>query len=108
MPIVPFFFFECGRIRYVLADPQASKANMVYVGLLMWFLQVLIRIRPISDAENATHGQKRCLLQDSSKTLSWTGHPETMFTFDHVACETISQVSSVLALFLLLSGSVFL
>ncbi|ONM60021.1 Kinesin-like protein KIN-12C [Zea mays] len=54
-------------------------------------VQVLIRIRPISDAENATHGQKRCLLQDSSKTLSWTGHPETMFTFDHVACETISQ-----------------
>ncbi|XP_062190431.1 kinesin-like protein KIN-12E [Phragmites australis] len=54
-------------------------------------VQVLIRIRPISDAENATHGQKRCLMQDSSKTLSWTGHPETMFTFDHVACETISQ-----------------
>ncbi|WVZ66834.1 hypothetical protein U9M48_016001 [Paspalum notatum var. saurae] len=54
-------------------------------------VQVLIRIRPISDAENATHGQKRCLLQDSSKTLSWIGHPETMFTFDHVACETISQ-----------------
>ncbi|RLM86547.1 phragmoplast orienting kinesin-1-like [Panicum miliaceum] len=54
-------------------------------------VQVLIRIRPISDAENATHGHKRCLLQDSSKTLSWTGPPETMFTFDHVACETISQ-----------------
>ncbi|KAL6841909.1 hypothetical protein ACP4OV_028421 [Aristida adscensionis] len=54
-------------------------------------VQVLIRIRPINDAENATHGQKRCLMQDSSKTLSWTGHPETMFTFDHVACETISQ-----------------
>ncbi|KAL6657518.1 hypothetical protein ACP70R_005298 [Stipagrostis hirtigluma subsp. patula] len=54
-------------------------------------VQVLIRIRPISDAENAMHGQKRCLIQDSSKTLSWTGHPETMFTFDHVACETISQ-----------------
>ncbi|TVU37642.1 hypothetical protein EJB05_10967, partial [Eragrostis curvula] len=54
-------------------------------------VQVLIRIRPISDAENATHGQKRCLMQDSSKSLSWIGHPETMFTFDHVACETISQ-----------------
>ncbi|CAL5061403.1 unnamed protein product [Urochloa decumbens] len=54
-------------------------------------VQVLIRIRPINDAENATHGQKRCLLQDSSNTLSWTGPPETMFTFDHVACETISQ-----------------
>ncbi|CAN6176369.1 unnamed protein product [Urochloa humidicola] len=54
-------------------------------------VQVLIRIRPINDAENGTHGPKRCLLQDSSKTLSWTGPPETMFTFDHVACETISQ-----------------
>ncbi|RCV14201.1 hypothetical protein SETIT_2G406300v2 [Setaria italica] len=54
-------------------------------------VQVLIRIRPINDTENATHGQKRCLLQDSSKTLSWNGPPETMFTFDHVACETISQ-----------------
>lgn len=54
-------------------------------------VQVLIRIRPINAAESATHGEKRCLIQDSSKTLSWTGHPETMFTFDHVACETISQ-----------------
>ncbi|XP_062187071.1 LOW QUALITY PROTEIN: kinesin-like protein KIN-12E [Phragmites australis] len=54
-------------------------------------VQVLIRIRPISDTENAAHGQKRCLMQDSAKTLSWTGHPETMFSFDHVACETISQ-----------------
>ena len=38
-------------------------------------------------------GEERCLIQESSKTLTWTGHPETRFTFDHVACETISQVS---------------
>uniref|UniRef100_A0A0E0LNV8 Kinesin motor domain-containing protein n=1 Tax=Oryza punctata TaxID=4537 RepID=A0A0E0LNV8_ORYPU len=54
-------------------------------------VQVLIRIRPINAAESTAHGQIRCLVQDSSKTLSWTGHPDTMFTFDHVACETISQ-----------------
>ncbi|XP_024313758.1 kinesin-like protein KIN-12E isoform X3 [Brachypodium distachyon] len=54
-------------------------------------VQVLVRMRPISAAESSAHGQKRCLMQDSPKTLSWTGHPETMFTFDHVACETISQ-----------------
>uniref|UniRef100_A0A453AZ06 Kinesin-like protein n=1 Tax=Aegilops tauschii subsp. strangulata TaxID=200361 RepID=A0A453AZ06_AEGTS len=54
-------------------------------------VQVLVRLRPISAAESTAYGQKRCLIQDSSKTLSWTGHPETMFTFDHVACETISQ-----------------
>ncbi|CAM0906969.1 unnamed protein product [Alopecurus aequalis] len=54
-------------------------------------VQVLVRIRPISAAESTAHGQKRCLIQESSKALSWIGHPETMFTFDHVACETISQ-----------------
>ncbi|XP_048555108.1 kinesin-like protein KIN-12E isoform X1 [Triticum urartu] len=54
-------------------------------------VQVLVRLRPISAAESTAYGQKRCLIQDSSKTLSWTGHPETKFTFDHVACETISQ-----------------
>uniref|UniRef100_A0ACD5WNF8 Uncharacterized protein n=1 Tax=Avena sativa TaxID=4498 RepID=A0ACD5WNF8_AVESA len=54
-------------------------------------VQVLVRIRPISAAESTAHGQRTCLIQDSSKTLSWIGHPETMFTFDHVACETISQ-----------------
>lgn len=54
-------------------------------------VQVLVRIRPISATESTAHGQKRCLVQDSSKALSWIGHPETMFTFDHVACETISQ-----------------
>jgi len=42
--------------------------------------------------ESALQGYKRCLIQESSQTLSWTGNPETRFTFDHVACETISQV----------------
>jgi hypothetical protein len=94
------------RSFYIFAKSKLHKYYARFLRLMwlnfalpMQFLQVLIRIRPISDAENAAHGQKRCLMQDSSKSLSWTGHPETMFTFDHVACETISQVSCVLALF---------
>ncbi|KAI3842968.1 hypothetical protein MKX03_020621 [Papaver bracteatum] len=54
-------------------------------------VQVLIRIRPISNAEKVTQGNFRCLRQDSAHTLAWLGNPETRFTFDHVACETISQ-----------------
>ncbi|TQD96897.1 hypothetical protein C1H46_017502 [Malus baccata] len=55
------------------------------------FRQVLIRIRPLSSMERALQGQGRCLKQESAKTLVWHGHPETRFTFDHIACETISQ-----------------
>ncbi|VFQ74892.1 unnamed protein product [Cuscuta campestris] len=54
-------------------------------------VQVLIRIRPPSDVEKATQGYGRCLRQESEQTLVWLGHPETRFTFDHVACESLSQ-----------------
>ncbi|XP_050216404.1 kinesin-like protein KIN-12C isoform X2 [Mercurialis annua] len=54
-------------------------------------VQVLIRIRPLSNMEKVSHGYGRCLKQESSQTLVWFGHPETRFTFDHIACETISQ-----------------
>ncbi|CAH8337077.1 unnamed protein product [Eruca vesicaria subsp. sativa] len=54
-------------------------------------VQVLIRLRPLSTMEKATQGYGRCLKQESSQTLVWLGHPETRFTFDHVASETISQ-----------------
>ncbi|KAG9459911.1 hypothetical protein H6P81_004419 [Aristolochia fimbriata] len=54
-------------------------------------VQVLIRIRPVSRSERASQGYARCLKQESSRTLTWLGHPETRFTFDHIACETISQ-----------------
>lgn len=30
--------------------------------------------------------------QETAQTLVWVGHPETRFTFDHIACETLSQV----------------
>ncbi|AES92050.2 kinesin motor domain protein [Medicago truncatula] len=29
--------------------------------------------------------------QESAQTMVWLGHPETRFTFDHIACETLSQ-----------------
>ncbi|KAL5781898.1 hypothetical protein ACOSP7_006927 [Xanthoceras sorbifolium] len=54
-------------------------------------VQVLIRIRPLSTIERVSQGYARCLRQETSQTLVWLGHPETRFTFDHVACETISQ-----------------
>ncbi|CAK7326258.1 unnamed protein product [Dovyalis caffra] len=54
-------------------------------------VQVLIRIRPLSNIEKVSQGYGRCLKQESGQTLVWLGHPETRFTFDHVACETISQ-----------------
>ncbi|XP_048631446.1 kinesin-like protein KIN-12C isoform X3 [Brassica napus] len=54
-------------------------------------VQVLIRMRPLSTMERANQGHGRCLKQESPQTLVWLGHPETRFTFDHVASETISQ-----------------
>ncbi|XP_050372198.1 kinesin-like protein KIN-12C [Argentina anserina] len=54
-------------------------------------VQVLIRIRPLSSMERALQGCGRCLKQESSQSLVLLGHPEARFTFDHIACETISQ-----------------
>ncbi|KAL7104710.1 hypothetical protein ACP275_07G001000 [Erythranthe tilingii] len=54
-------------------------------------VQVLIRIRPLNDSELISQGHGRCLRQESGQTVVWLGHPETRFTFDHVACESISQ-----------------
>ncbi|KAK3007108.1 hypothetical protein RJ639_016177, partial [Escallonia herrerae] len=54
-------------------------------------VQVLIRVRPISSMEQVSQGYGRCLRQESAQTLTWLGHPEIRFTFDHIACEMISQ-----------------
>ncbi|KAH1116640.1 hypothetical protein GLYMA_17G038700v4 [Glycine max] len=54
-------------------------------------VQVLIRIRPLSNSEKVSQGHGRCLKQESAQTLVWLGHPETRFTFDHIGCETLSQ-----------------
>ncbi|KAK1439898.1 hypothetical protein QVD17_05723 [Tagetes erecta] len=54
-------------------------------------VQVLIRIRPLNGMEIASQGYNRCLKQESAQSLTWVSQPETRFTFDHVACETIDQ-----------------
>ncbi|CAN6322593.1 unnamed protein product [Urochloa humidicola] len=63
-------------------DPAFWKDNNV---------QVVIRIRPLSGSEISLQGQKRCVRQDSSQSLTWTGHPESRFTFDLVADEHVTQ-----------------
>lgn len=42
--------------------------------------------------ERSNHGYNRCLKQESAQSITWIGQPETKFTFDHVACETVDQV----------------
>ncbi|XP_068634329.1 kinesin-like protein KIN-12E [Aristolochia californica] len=54
-------------------------------------VQVVIRIRPLSSSEISLQGYNRCVKQDSCQTITWTGHPESRFTFDLVADETVSQ-----------------
>lgn len=55
-------------------------------------MQVVIRIRPLSSSEVSLQGYNRCVRQDSWQTITWTGHPESRFTFDVVADENVSQV----------------
>ncbi|MCO5593929.1 hypothetical protein L7F22_047948 [Adiantum nelumboides] len=54
-------------------------------------VQVVIRLRPLSSSELVTQGGSRCVRQESAHAITWTGHPESRFTFDLVACETITQ-----------------
>lgn len=54
--------------------------------------QVLIRVRPLNNMERSNNGYNRCLKQESAQSITWIGQPETKFTFDHVACETVDQV----------------
>ncbi|XWS54846.1 hypothetical protein CRYUN_Cryun10bG0124600 [Craigia yunnanensis] len=54
-------------------------------------VQVLIRVRPLNGMEKSIHGYNRCLKQESSQSIAWIGLPETRFTFDHAACETVDQ-----------------
>ncbi|XP_010263116.1 PREDICTED: kinesin-like protein KIN-12E [Nelumbo nucifera] len=54
-------------------------------------VQVVIRIRPLSSSEISLQGYSKCVRQESSQTVTWIGHPESRFTFDLVAGETISQ-----------------
>ncbi|KFK39076.1 hypothetical protein AALP_AA3G197400 [Arabis alpina] len=77
-----------------MADSETTphfKLNEDYSFWKEHNVQVLIRLRPLSTMERATQGYGKCLKQESPQTLVWLGHPETRFTFDHVASETISQ-----------------
>ncbi|XP_021651658.2 kinesin-like protein KIN-12D [Hevea brasiliensis] len=54
-------------------------------------VQVLVRVRPLSSMEKSMHGYSRCLKQENAQSITWIGQPETRFTFDHVACESVDQ-----------------
>uniref|UniRef100_A0A7N0UNM6 Kinesin motor domain-containing protein n=1 Tax=Kalanchoe fedtschenkoi TaxID=63787 RepID=A0A7N0UNM6_KALFE len=54
-------------------------------------VQVIIRVRPLNNSEISLQGYNKCVRQESSQTITWTGHPEARFTFDAVADETVSQ-----------------
>ncbi|XP_048234515.1 kinesin-like protein KIN-12E isoform X2 [Ricinus communis] len=54
-------------------------------------VQVIIRIRPLSSSEISLQGYSKCVKQESCQTITWTGHPESRFTFDLVADEAVSQ-----------------
>ncbi|EOY33247.1 Kinesin, putative isoform 1 [Theobroma cacao] len=54
-------------------------------------VQVIIRIRPLSSSEISLQGYGKCIRQESCQTITWTGHPESRFTFDIVADEYVSQ-----------------
>ncbi|KAH9330715.1 hypothetical protein KI387_002823, partial [Taxus chinensis] len=68
--------------HFDLEDPyHTTNANV----------KVMIRIRPLSASEIVSHGYGRCIRQESAHSLTWLGHPETRFSFDHVASEIIDQ-----------------
>ncbi|EPS61047.1 hypothetical protein M569_13753, partial [Genlisea aurea] len=54
-------------------------------------VQVIIRTRPLNSYEISLQGRNTCVRQDSSQMITWTGHPESRFTFDLVADEHVSQ-----------------
>ncbi|KAJ4978735.1 hypothetical protein NE237_009515 [Protea cynaroides] len=54
-------------------------------------VQVIIRIRPLNNSEMSLQGYNKCIRQDSCQSITWTGHPESRFTFDLVADENVSQ-----------------
>lgn len=64
---------------------------------------MIIRIRPLSSSEVSLQGYGKCVRQESCQTLTWTGHPESRFTFDLVADENVSQVFFSITFFHLLS-----
>ncbi|CAN0923363.1 Kinesin-like protein KIN-12E [Linum grandiflorum] len=54
-------------------------------------VQVIIRMRPLSGSEISQQGQKKCVRRDNPQMITWTGPPESRFTFDLVADENVGQ-----------------
>ncbi|KAL4579210.1 hypothetical protein LXL04_015348 [Taraxacum kok-saghyz] len=84
------------RISNVNCEPQPTEVTHFELveNPSFWNdhnVQVLIRMRPLSNMEKMAQGYVRCLKQESLQTLAWLGHPEVRFTFDHIVSETISQ-----------------
>ncbi|XVF19596.1 hypothetical protein REPUB_Repub11eG0124500 [Reevesia pubescens] len=74
--------------------PQSSQSFEFREDPSFWMdhnVQVIIRIRPLSSSEISLQGYNKCVRQESSQTITWTGHPESRFTFDIVADELVSQ-----------------
>ncbi|XP_068651020.1 kinesin-like protein KIN-12E [Aristolochia californica] len=96
-------FFQT-KAAVVEKDGEADESEMVVGSSAQTFelqedpsfwkdhnVQVVIRIRPLSSSEISLQGYNRCVKQDSCQTITWTGHPESRFTFDLVADEAVSQ-----------------
>ncbi|KAK7266338.1 hypothetical protein RIF29_18981 [Crotalaria pallida] len=61
------------------------------IAFAVLFGKVIIRMRPLSNAEISVQGYSKCVKQESCQPITWTGHPESQFTFDVVADENVSQ-----------------
>jgi hypothetical protein len=68
------------------------ESQFCYSLHLCFLVQVVIRVRPLNNTEKNLCGYNRCLRQESAQSITWTGHPELSFKFDHVACESVNQV----------------
>lgn len=56
-------------------------------------IQVIIRLRPLSSSEISSQESSKCIKKYSNQSVTWAGHrhPESRFTFDMVADESVSQ-----------------
>lgn len=85
-----FLSFESFQFQTYAHVGGSTSPNTLH----LWFnFQVVIRVRPLNNNEKNLHSYNRCLKQESAQSITWIGQPETRFTFDHVACETVDQVS---------------
>nr|KAJ0210099.1 hypothetical protein LSAT_V11C400219470 [Lactuca sativa] len=80
---------EIEQLNRLEAAQDNKENNYVRLELHLVFTY---NIPILNNMEFSAQGYNRCLQQETAQCLTWVGHPETRFTFDHVACETIDQV----------------